>query len=150
MNGSLVPRRGSWLLEWRSSGRALALARRSGRVSSRHDPSDGQVSSVVRFSSSCPRRGAGVYIVGVVGHPYLATLLSLWLTMSSYPSTTPVILAVRHASVGKGVDLAYVRSAVRPVGVRSCLCQVDRMTAGVPILASDHLPASGRPRRQVS
>ncbi|RRT44853.1 hypothetical protein B296_00041178, partial [Ensete ventricosum] len=33
------------------------------------------------------------YIVGVVDHPYLATRLSLWLTLSSYASTTPVVLA---------------------------------------------------------
>ncbi|RWW06612.1 hypothetical protein GW17_00030049 [Ensete ventricosum] len=106
MNGSLVPRRGSWLLEWRSSGRALAPARRSGRVSSRHDPSDGQVSLVVDFSLPLPRRGAGAYIVGVVGHPYLATLLPLWLTMPSYTSTTPVILARELKNLnGAGADL---------------------------------------------
>ncbi|RWW06327.1 hypothetical protein GW17_00030354 [Ensete ventricosum] len=100
------------------SGRAPAPARRSGRVSSRHDPSDDQVSFVVDFSSPCPRRGAGAYIVSVVDHPYLATLLPLWLTMLSYPSTTPVVLAVRHASAGKGC--------------RPYLCQVGRTTAGAP------------------
>ncbi|RRT53242.1 hypothetical protein B296_00049447 [Ensete ventricosum] len=52
---------------------------------------------------------------GVVGHSYLATLLPLWLTMPSYPSTTPVVLTVRHASAGKGVDLTGVRSVVRPL-----------------------------------
>ncbi|RWW49637.1 hypothetical protein BHE74_00044171 [Ensete ventricosum] len=102
------------------SGRASAPARRSGRVSSRHDPSDDQVSFVVDFSSPCPRRGAEAYIVSVVDHPYLATLLPLWLTMSSYPSTTPVVLAVRHASAGKGC--------------RPYLCQVGRTTAGVSTL----------------
>ncbi|RZS19046.1 hypothetical protein BHM03_00051398 [Ensete ventricosum] len=76
------------------SGRASAPARRSGRVSSRHDPSDDQVSFVVDFSSPYPRRGAGAYIVSVVGYSYLATLLPLWLTMLSYPSTTPVVLAL--------------------------------------------------------
>ncbi|RZS28507.1 hypothetical protein BHM03_00062102, partial [Ensete ventricosum] len=34
------------------------------------------------------------YIVGVVGHPYLTTWLPLWLTMPSYTSTTPAVLAV--------------------------------------------------------
>ncbi|RWV80776.1 hypothetical protein GW17_00057897, partial [Ensete ventricosum] len=33
------------------------------------------------------------YIVDVVDHPYLATWLPLWLTMPSYTSTTPVVLA---------------------------------------------------------
>ncbi|RWV82041.1 hypothetical protein GW17_00056491, partial [Ensete ventricosum] len=97
------------------SGRALAPARRSGRVSSRRDPSDDQVSFVVDFSIPLPCRGVGAYIVGVVGYSYLATLLPLWLTMPSYPSTTPIVLAMRHASAGKGVDLTCVRSVVRPL-----------------------------------
>ncbi|RWV84921.1 hypothetical protein GW17_00053332 [Ensete ventricosum] len=70
--------------------------------------------------------------------------------MPSYPSTTPVVLAMRHASAGKGVDLTCVRSTVRPLGCRPYLCQVDRTTAGAPILASDQLPASSRPRRRAS
>ncbi|RZS03292.1 hypothetical protein BHM03_00033459 [Ensete ventricosum] len=70
--------------------------------------------------------------------------------MPSYPSTTPVVLAVRHASAGKGVDLTCVRSVIRPLGCRPYLCQVDRTIAGAPILASDQLPASGQPRRRAS
>ncbi|RRT52268.1 hypothetical protein B296_00028263, partial [Ensete ventricosum] len=50
------------------SGRAPAPARRSDRVRA--------------------------YIVGVVGHPYLATLLPLWLTIPSYISTTLAVLAL--------------------------------------------------------
>ncbi|RWW44734.1 hypothetical protein BHE74_00049483, partial [Ensete ventricosum] len=42
----------------------------------------------------------GAYIVSVVGHPYLTTLLPLWLTMSSYPSTTPIVLAVGRTTAG--------------------------------------------------
>ncbi|RRT82034.1 hypothetical protein B296_00013576 [Ensete ventricosum] len=91
MDGSLVPRHGGWLLEWRSSGQEEAPQVGSG-------------------AGSCKEVGSGAYIVGVVGHPYLATLLPLWLTMSSYPSTTPAVLAV------------------------------GRTTAGAPILASDQLP----------
>ncbi|RRT50901.1 hypothetical protein B296_00036948 [Ensete ventricosum] len=45
-------------------------------------------------------RRSGAYIVSDVGHPYLATLLPLWLTMSSYPSTTPTVLAVGHTTAG--------------------------------------------------
>ncbi|RRT44409.1 hypothetical protein B296_00051511 [Ensete ventricosum] len=67
--------------------------------------------------------------MSVVGHPYLATLLPLWLII-------PVVLTVRHASAGKGVDVTHGRSAVRPLAP--------------PILASDQLPVSGRPRRQAS
>ncbi|RWW21769.1 hypothetical protein BHE74_00030020 [Ensete ventricosum] len=126
------------------SGRAPASARRSGRVSSRCDPSDDRVSFVVFISIPLPRRGAGAYIVGVVDHLYLATWLPLWLTMPSCTSTTPAVLAVRHASIGKGVALTCVRSAVRPLGIRPYLCQVDRTTTGALI------PASGRPRRWAS
>ncbi|RWW38310.1 hypothetical protein BHE74_00056471 [Ensete ventricosum] len=35
--------------------------------------------------------------------------------MPSYPSTTPAVLAARHASAGKGVNLTCVRSTVRLV-----------------------------------
>ncbi|RZR86039.1 hypothetical protein BHM03_00013163, partial [Ensete ventricosum] len=121
--------------------------------------SRGLVAGVVERGSGvdfCKEVGSGAeaYIVGVVGHSYLATLLPLWLTMSSYPSTTPAVLAVRQAPAGKGVDLtcvrSVVRSTVRPLGCRPYLCQVGRTIAGAPILTSDQLPASGRPRRQAS
>ncbi|RZS01943.1 hypothetical protein BHM03_00031904 [Ensete ventricosum] len=121
---------GSRLLEWWSSGREEVF----------------QLGPVV---DSCKKAGS-VYIVGVVDHPYLATWLPLWLTMPSYTSTTPVVLAVRDASTGKGIGLTCVRSAVRPLGIRPHLCQVDRTTTGAPIPASDQLPASGRPRRRAS
>ncbi|RZS15968.1 hypothetical protein BHM03_00047895 [Ensete ventricosum] len=90
------------------------------------------------------------YIVGVVDHPYLTTWLPLWLTMPSYISTTPVVLVMRDASTGKGIGLTCVRSVVRPLGIRPYLCQVGRTIAGAPILMSDQLPASGRPRRRAS
>ncbi|RWW35484.1 hypothetical protein BHE74_00059582 [Ensete ventricosum] len=61
MDGSPVSYPGSRLLEWWSSGRASAPARRSGRVSYRRDPSDGQVSSVVDFRSVCPYRCRNFY-----------------------------------------------------------------------------------------
>ncbi|RRT34331.1 hypothetical protein B296_00017989 [Ensete ventricosum] len=51
------------------SGRELAPAKRSGRISSQCDPSDDHVSLVVDFSLPLPRRGAGAYVVSVVGHP---------------------------------------------------------------------------------
>ncbi|RZS24747.1 hypothetical protein BHM03_00057860 [Ensete ventricosum] len=88
--------------------------------------------------------------MGVVDHPYMATWLPLWLTMPSYTPTTPDVLTVRDASTGKGISLTCVRSAVRPLGIRPYLCQVDRTTIGAPIPASDQLPASSRPRRRAS
>ncbi|RRT68376.1 hypothetical protein B296_00008710 [Ensete ventricosum] len=75
MDGSLIPRRRGWLLEWQSSGQEEAPQVGSG-------------------ASSCKEVGSGAYIVGVVGHPYLPILLPSWLTMSSYPSTTSVVLAL--------------------------------------------------------
>ncbi|RRT48455.1 hypothetical protein B296_00020423 [Ensete ventricosum] len=75
------------------SSRASTPPKRSGRVNSRRNPSDDQVSFVVCFLIPLPRRGVGAYIVGVVDHSYLATWLPLWLTMSSYTSTMPVVLA---------------------------------------------------------
>ncbi|RWW66189.1 hypothetical protein BHE74_00026459, partial [Ensete ventricosum] len=57
----------------------------------------------------------GAYIVGVVDHPYLATWLPLWLTMLSHTSTMPAVLAVGHASAGKGVGLTCVSPTVRPL-----------------------------------
>ncbi|RRT49498.1 hypothetical protein B296_00047804 [Ensete ventricosum] len=79
-------------------------------------PSRGLAVGVVELGSGGGTSGA--YIVSVVDHPYLTILLPLWLTMPSYPSTTPVVLTVRHAYVGKGC--------------RPYLCQVGRTTAGAP------------------
>ncbi|RWW88007.1 hypothetical protein BHE74_00003137 [Ensete ventricosum] len=101
-----------------SSGRALAPARRSGRVSSRRDPSNGQVSSMVDFTILPSRRGAGAFIVSVVGPSYLISLLPLRLTMSLYLSTMPLVLVVRRAFAGK---------ECRPYP-----CQVGHMTTNAP------------------
>ncbi|RRT50452.1 hypothetical protein B296_00046551 [Ensete ventricosum] len=68
---------------------------------------------VVERGSEGGSTGARAYIVGVVDHPYLATWLPLWLTMLSHTSTMPIVLAVGHASAGKGVDLTCVRPTVR-------------------------------------
>ncbi|RWW28898.1 hypothetical protein GW17_00006590 [Ensete ventricosum] len=59
----------------------------------------------------------GAYIVGVVAHSYLATRLPLWLTLSSYASTTPVVLAVRDASTGEGArDVARADPTEQELG----------------------------------
>ncbi|RRT62748.1 hypothetical protein B296_00033344 [Ensete ventricosum] len=82
-----------------SSGRSLIPARRPGCVGSRRDPSDGRVNFVVPFLIPLPRKGAGAFIVSVVDHSYLVTLLLLWPTMPSYPSTTLAVPARRILSV---------------------------------------------------
>ncbi|RWW34765.1 hypothetical protein GW17_00000467 [Ensete ventricosum] len=43
-----------------------------------------------------------VFIVSVVDHSYLVTLLLLWPTTSSYPSTTLAVFAMRRAFAGRG------------------------------------------------
>ncbi|RZR85130.1 hypothetical protein BHM03_00012061 [Ensete ventricosum] len=78
--------------------------------------------------------------MGVVNRPYLATWSPLWLTLLLYASTTPTVLAVSDASIGRGVGLICVRLTVRSLAYRHYLCQVGRTTAGV--LAS---PVSDRP-----
>ncbi|RWV81788.1 hypothetical protein GW17_00056762 [Ensete ventricosum] len=115
-----------------SLGRAPAPTRRSGRVGSCRDPSDGEVSAMVDFAIPLPCRGARTFIVSDVGHSYLIILLPLRLTISSYLSTMPLVLAVRRASTGKEC--------------RPYLCHVGCTTTDSPILASDQLPASGQPR----
>ncbi|RWV82284.1 hypothetical protein GW17_00056226, partial [Ensete ventricosum] len=104
-------------VEWKRLGsvRSLTPARRLGQVGSRRDPSDDQVSSVVGFTILLLRIGARGFIVSVVGHSYLTFLLSLLLIMSSYLSTTPVVLTVRRAPACEGVDLTCARSTVRPL-----------------------------------
>ncbi|RWW69587.1 hypothetical protein BHE74_00022801 [Ensete ventricosum] len=49
--------------------------------------------------------GAGAFIVSVVGHSYLISLLSLLLTMPSYLSTMPTVLALALSSGSSGIDL---------------------------------------------
>ncbi|RWW44305.1 hypothetical protein BHE74_00049947 [Ensete ventricosum] len=124
MSGDSELGSGSRLLEWWSSGQEEVL----------------QLGSV---ADSCKMVGSGAYIVGVVDHLYLATRLPLWLTLSSYASTTPVVLAVRDASTGRGISITCIRSVVRPLGYRPYLCQVGRTTAGdsalpVPDWPHDH------------
>ncbi|RRT40455.1 hypothetical protein B296_00056293 [Ensete ventricosum] len=118
MGGTSGSYLGGRLLEWWSSGRELAPARRSGRVSSRRDPSDDQVSAMVDFAIPLPRRGAGAFIVSAVDPSYLITLLPLRLTMSSYLSTMPLMFVVRRASTDKEC--------------RPYLCQVGCTTTDAP------------------
>ncbi|RZS00730.1 hypothetical protein BHM03_00030484 [Ensete ventricosum] len=69
-----------------------------------------------------PRLPRG-FIVSDVGHSYLISLLPLLLTMSSYLSTTPIVLAVRRAPAGEGC--------------RPYLCQVGCTTTDAIIPAPD-------------
>ncbi|RWV87866.1 hypothetical protein GW17_00050097 [Ensete ventricosum] len=120
------------VVELRSGGDVSARVRRwflqEGRVGSRRDPSDGQVSLVVDFAILPLRRGVWAFIVMVTRHSYLRSLLRLLLAMSSYFVVASVVLTVRCATcllpLGKvGLAPTY-------------LCQVDRMTADPPMLVS--------------
>ncbi|RZR99534.1 hypothetical protein BHM03_00029099 [Ensete ventricosum] len=81
------------------------------------------------------RVGARAFIVGVVDHSYLITLLPLWLTIPSYPPAMLAVLVMRRAFAGGGC--------------RPYLCQVGCTSTGAPRI-SGWLPASGRPRRRAS
>ncbi|RWV84493.1 hypothetical protein GW17_00053789 [Ensete ventricosum] len=103
-----------------------------GRVGSRRDPFDGQVSSVVDFAIPLLRRGARAFIVRVTGYPYLNLLSSLLLTIPLHLTMSSVVLATRRAPASKGC--------------RHCppyLCQVDRMITDPSMPASGRLPRVG-------
>ncbi|RWV87301.1 hypothetical protein GW17_00050719, partial [Ensete ventricosum] len=68
---------------------------------------------MVRFAIPLLRRGAGAFIVSAIGHSFLISLLPLLLTILSYLSTMPAVLAV------------------------------GRTTTDAPIPASDRLPRVG-------
>ncbi|RWW47308.1 hypothetical protein BHE74_00046715, partial [Ensete ventricosum] len=72
---------GGRLLEWWSPGRE-------------------EIPQLGSAADSCTKAGSGAFIVSDVDHSYLATLLLLWPTMPSYPSTTLVVPVVRRAFVG--------------------------------------------------
>ncbi|RWW71051.1 hypothetical protein BHE74_00021245 [Ensete ventricosum] len=73
---------------------------------------------MVDFAIPLLRRGAGAFIVSVVGHSYLISLLPLLLIMPSYLSTMPVVLAVRRAPASEGVSTLPSKEddCVRAVG----------------------------------
>ncbi|RWW33509.1 hypothetical protein GW17_00001763, partial [Ensete ventricosum] len=119
-------------LKYSSSDWSLTPARRSGRVGSRRDPSDGQVSSVVGFLIPLLRRGARAFIVSVIGHSYLISLLPLLLTIPSFLTMSSVVLTARRAPAGNGCQPCP-----------SYLCYVSRMTADPFMPVSDRLPRVG-------
>ncbi|RWW41852.1 hypothetical protein BHE74_00052632 [Ensete ventricosum] len=67
-----------------SSGSRLLELWSSGRT---------EVFQLGSIADSCMKVGSRAFIVSVVDHSYLVTLLPLWPTMPSYPSTTPTVLA---------------------------------------------------------
>ncbi|RWV79351.1 hypothetical protein GW17_00059527, partial [Ensete ventricosum] len=85
MGGTSGSGSGSRLLEWWSSGRA-------------------EVFQLGSAANSCKKVRSGAFIVSVIGHSYLISLLPLLLTIPSYLSTTPVVLAVRRAPAGRGAN----------------------------------------------
>ncbi|RRT33586.1 hypothetical protein B296_00051224 [Ensete ventricosum] len=102
----VLPRRSATrVVEFGSGGGASTRVGRQllqgGRVSFRRDSSDGQIRAMVDFAIPLSCKGAGAFIVSDVGLSYLIILLPLRLTMLSYFSTMPLVLAVRRASAGK-------------------------------------------------
>ncbi|RRT50747.1 hypothetical protein B296_00013490 [Ensete ventricosum] len=85
----------------------------SGRVGSRRDPSDGQVTLAVDFAIPLLRRGAGAFIVRVTRSPYLSPLYSLLLTIPLYLTMSSVVLAR-----GSGKDPTEQGSGAGLVGFR--------------------------------
>ncbi|RRT45581.1 hypothetical protein B296_00023951, partial [Ensete ventricosum] len=85
-----------------SSGRSLIPARRSGRIGSRRDLFDYQVSLVVDFVILLLRRGARVFIAIVTGYSYLKPLSSLLLTILLHLTTPSVVLTARRAPAAGG------------------------------------------------
>ncbi|RRT41428.1 hypothetical protein B296_00032417, partial [Ensete ventricosum] len=86
-------------VRFRGGGGAAARRRATWRAGSvRHVEPPVCASSPVVFSV----QSAGAFIVSVVNHSYLVTLLLLWPTTSSYPFTTLVVLVVRRAFAGRG------------------------------------------------
>ncbi|RRT38096.1 hypothetical protein B296_00052667 [Ensete ventricosum] len=100
-------------------------------------PPDSELGELQPYAPIPPARcvGARAFIVGVVDHSYLITLLHLWLAMPSYPPTMLAVLAMRRAFAGGGS--------------RPYLCQVGCTTTGAPRIFG-RLPASGRPRRRAN
>ncbi|RWV90567.1 hypothetical protein GW17_00047212 [Ensete ventricosum] len=121
-----------WELVWMSGDSELDLG---GRLLEWWSPGEEGVVQLRSAAGSCKKvgSGAGAFIVGVVDHSYLMTLLPLWLIIPTYPPTMLVVLAMRRAfAVG---------------GCRPYLCQVGCTSTDAPRI-SGRLPALGRPRRR--
>ncbi|RWW52262.1 hypothetical protein BHE74_00041346, partial [Ensete ventricosum] len=86
------------------------------------------------------------FIVSATGRSYLRSLLPLSLTMLSYLSTTPVVLAVRRTFYLLQlwrVDLTHVKSVIQSL-TPPCLCQVGFIVSGRPRWRSNHPRGRGR------
>ncbi|RWV86886.1 hypothetical protein GW17_00051170 [Ensete ventricosum] len=90
---------------------------------------------LVRMSGDSGLDSKRAFIVGVVDHSYLITLLPLWLIIPPYPPTMLAVLAMRRAFTGGGC--------------RPYMCQVCCTSTGAPGIFG-RSPASGRPRRRAS
>ncbi|RWW86830.1 hypothetical protein BHE74_00004366 [Ensete ventricosum] len=118
-----------WELVWMSGDSELDLG---GRLLEWWSPGEEGVVQLRSAAGSCKKVGSGAFILGVVDHSYLITLLPLWLTIPSYPPTMLAVLAMRRAfAVG---------------GCRPYLCQVGCTSTGAPRI-SGRLPASVARRR---
>ncbi|RZR76636.1 hypothetical protein BHM03_00001478 [Ensete ventricosum] len=129
---------GSRLLEWWSSGRAEVCQLGSIAVF--------QLGSVADSCKKVGSAGARVYIVGVVDHMYLATRLPLWLTLSSYASTTPVVVAVDCTTAGNSAlpvpgrphDHWRPHTCVRPASRVGSITSVGQLSEGAMMWRPGH------------
>ncbi|RZR95136.1 hypothetical protein BHM03_00023943 [Ensete ventricosum] len=117
---------------------------------------------VLQFGSaadSCEkvRSGAEAFIVGVVDHSYLITLLLLWLTMPSYSSTMLAVLAMRRALARRGcrpylcqvgcTSTSAPHTSVRPVACVESATSAGQLSEGmITWRPGQHLSYHSSPR----
>ncbi|RWV96340.1 hypothetical protein GW17_00040965 [Ensete ventricosum] len=98
------------VVELRSGGRVSAWVGhrflQKGPVGSRHDPFDGQVSSVIDFTIPLLHRGAGAFIAIVTGYSYLNPLSSLLLTIPLHLTMSSVVLAVGRTTADPSMPVS--------------------------------------------
>ncbi|RRT74165.1 hypothetical protein B296_00012486 [Ensete ventricosum] len=106
------------VVELRSGGRVSARVGRrflqEGRVGSRRDPSDGQVSYVVDFTIPLLRRGALAFIAIITRYLYPNPLSSLLLTIPLHLTMSSVVLAELNSSTNPGDLAEKVNSGTNP------------------------------------
>ncbi|RRT60929.1 hypothetical protein B296_00016901 [Ensete ventricosum] len=116
------------VVELRSGGRVSAWVGhrflQKGPVGSRHDPFDGQVSSVIDFTIPLLHRGAGAFITIVTGYSYLNPLSSLLLIIPLHLTMSSVVLA-------SGMEFFEEASTVRLRSIHNTYLVAEEYSQGV-------------------
>ncbi|RRT74455.1 hypothetical protein B296_00024447 [Ensete ventricosum] len=97
-----------------------------GRLLEWWSPGEEGVVQLRSTAGSCKKVGA--FILSVVDHSYLITLLPLWLTLPPYPPTMLVVLAMRRAFTVGG---SAVRALAPPIYPAGYLRRVDHIDGPV-------------------